>query len=107
LQHPGRGRKTAAAVTLSHLATGAGGPDGHKPAVLAFCSMTDRRKRLFKEIAERLPAQRDDVAACRDPGAVNARADVRPVVPADRVRPRGAAARGYAALWDEVCARLF
>ena len=60
--------------------------DGRKPAVLAFFSMIDRRKRLHREIAEQLPAQRSDVADDRDPGPVADRADVGAARPGDRVR---------------------
>src|SRR5229473_2543037 len=45
--------------TLDQLTEVISGLDGHRPALLAFCSMIDRRKRLHKEIAERLPTERD------------------------------------------------
>ena len=35
---------------------------GHRPEILAFFSMVDRRKKLHKEITEKLAAERDDVA---------------------------------------------
>jgi chromosome partitioning protein len=93
--------------TLDQLTEFINGLNGHRPAVLAFCSMTDRRKRLHKEIAERLPTERDDVAAAAIPAlSVIERMAVQRS-PVTAFAPRSAAARGYAALWDEVRARLF
>jgi chromosome partitioning protein len=80
--------------------------DGRHPTVLAFCSMIDRRKRLHKEIAERLPAERKDVAATAIPAlsVIEQMAVERAPVPA--FAPRSAAARAYVALWAEVRDRL-
>jgi chromosome partitioning protein len=91
--------------TLDQLTAFLSGFDGHRPAMLAFCSMIDRRKRLHKEIAERLPAERDDVAATAIPAlsAIERMAVERSPVPA--FAPRSAAARAYAQLWAEVRAR--
>ena len=73
--------------TLDQLTEFISGLDGHRPEVLAFCSMIDRRKRLHKEIAERLPAERKDVAAHRDSRPVDDRADGRKAGPGNGVRP--------------------
>jgi chromosome partitioning protein len=91
--------------TLDQLTEFLSGFDGQRPAVLAFCSMLDRRKRLHKEIAERLPAERDDVAATAIPAlsAIERMAVERSPVPA--FAPRSAAARAYTQLWAEVRAR--
>jgi len=92
--------------TLDQLTEFIGGLDGHKPAILAFLSMADRRKRLHKEIAERLPAERDDVAATAIPAlSLIERMSVQRS-PVTAFAPRSAPARAYAALWDEVRARL-
>ena len=49
---------TLSVRTLDQLTEFITGFDGHRPGVLAFFSMLDRRKRLHQEIAERLPAER-------------------------------------------------
>jgi chromosome partitioning protein len=81
--------------------------DGHRPQVLAFSSMIDRRKRLHKEIAERLPAERKDVAATAIPALsmIEQMAVLR--APVAAFAPRSAAARAYTQLWAEVRDREF
>src|SRR3984957_3131982 len=49
--------------TFDQLTSFIEGLDGPRPAVLAFFSMLDRRKRLHREIAARLQADRSDIAA--------------------------------------------
>ena len=81
--------------------------DGPRPEVLAFSSMIDRRKRLHKEIAERLPAERKDVADTAIPAlSLIEQMSVRRA-PVAAFAPRSAAARAYAQLWAEVRDRLF
>jgi len=76
--------------------------DGPRPEVLAFSSMIDRRKRLHKEIAERLPAERKDVADTAIPAlSMIEQMSVRRA-PVAAFAPRSAAARAYAELWAEV-----
>jgi cellulose biosynthesis protein BcsQ len=82
------------------------GMDGHRPALLAFSSMIDRRKRLHKEIAERLPAERDDVATATIPALSLIEQMAVQRAPVTAFAPRSAAARGYAQLWGEVRDRL-
>jgi chromosome partitioning protein len=41
--------------------------DGRRPALLGFFSMVDRRKRLHREIIERLPTERPDIATTTIP----------------------------------------
>ena len=53
---------TLSVRTLGQLSEFISGFDRRRPRVLAFCSMIDRRKRLHREIAERLPEERSDVA---------------------------------------------
>ena len=92
--------------TLDQLTEFISGLDGHRPALLAFCSMIDRRKRLHKEIAERLPTERDDVAVTAIPAlSVIEQMAVRRA-PVTAFAPRSAASRGYAELWAEVRALL-
>jgi cellulose biosynthesis protein BcsQ len=92
--------------TLDQLTDFIGGLDGTRPEVLAFCSMIDRRKRLHREIAERLPTERKDVAATAIPALsmIERMAVERTPVPA--FAPRSAAARAYASLWADVRDRL-
>jgi cellulose biosynthesis protein BcsQ len=97
---------TLSVRTLDQLTEFIGGLDGHQPALLAFYSMIDRRKRLHKQIAEQLPAERDDVAATAIPAlSVIEQMAVRRA-PVTAFAPRSAASRGYAELWAEVRARL-
>jgi cellulose biosynthesis protein BcsQ len=81
------------------------GLDGPRPAVLAFFSMVDRRKRLHREIAARLQAERSDIAVAMIPAmtVVEQMAVQRAPVPA--FAPRSAAAQHYRQLWAELRAR--
>ncbi|HEY3735683.1 MAG TPA: ParA family protein [Streptosporangiaceae bacterium] len=81
------------------------GLDGPRPAVLAFFSMVDRRKRLHREVAARLQAGRSDIAAAVIPAmtVVEQMAVQRAPVPA--FAPRSAAAQHYRQLWAELRAR--
>jgi chromosome partitioning protein len=96
---------TLSVRTLDQLADFISGFDGHRPMVLAFCSMIDRRKRLHREIAERLPAERPDVARTVIPAlSLIERMSVERA-PVTAFAPRSTAARQYAALWAEVIQR--
>jgi cellulose biosynthesis protein BcsQ len=93
---------TLSVRTLDQLSEFIAGFDGHKPKVLAFCSMIDRRKRLHREIAEQLPQERPDVAHTVIPAlSLIERMSVERA-PVTAFAPRSAAARQYAALWEEV-----
>jgi chromosome partitioning protein len=72
------------------------------PRVLAFFSMVDRRKRLHREIVDRLPAERSDVAAIAIPAlsVVEQMAVHRAPLPA--FAPRSPAAERYEQLWAEL-----
>ena len=88
---------TLSVRTLDQLTDFIAGFDGHKPEVLAFFSMIDRRKRLHREIAEQLPGGARRRRAHRHPGPVAHRADVGGARPGDRVRAaqrRGPPVRG-------------
>jgi chromosome partitioning protein len=75
--------------------------DGGKPAVVAFFSMIDRRKRLHREIAERLPADRPDVVTTTIPAlSLIERMSVERA-PVTASSPRSAASRSYEDLWLE------
>jgi cellulose biosynthesis protein BcsQ len=91
--------------TLDQLTEFIGGFEGHTPELLAFCSMIDRRKRLHREIAERLPAERPDVAKTVIPALSLIEQMAVRRAPVAAYAPRSAAARSYASLWEEVRAR--
>ena len=88
--------------TLDQLTEFIGDFDGYRPEVLAFSSMIDRRKRLHKEIAERLPAERKDVADTAIPALSIIEQMAVQRAPVAAFAPRSAAARAYAQLWAEV-----
>ena len=78
----------------------------HRPDVLAFFSMVDRRKRLHRQVVESLPHGRGDIAATAIPAATEVElmgVHREPVVVAS---PRSRGARAYADLWTELRARL-
>jgi len=76
-----------------------------RPEILAFFSMLDRRKRLHREIAEELPAKRDDVAAVAIPAlsVIEQMSVYR--APVTATAPRSQAARYYRDLWIEAQSR--
>ena len=88
--------------TLDQLTEFIGGFDVQRPEVLAFFSMIDRRKRLHKEIAERLPAERKDVATTVIPALSMIEQMAVQRAPVAAFAPRSAAARAYAGLCAEV-----
>ena len=96
---------TLSVRTLDQLSEFISGFDGQRPKVLAFCSMIDRRKRLHREIAEQLPAERPDVAQTVIPAlSLIERMSVERA-PVTAFAPRSTAARQYAALWAELAQR--
>ena len=96
---------TLSVRTLDQLSEFLSGFNGHRPKVVAFCSMIDRRKRLHREIAERLPAERPDVARTVIPAlSLIERMSVERA-PVTAFAPRSTAARQYAALWAELAQR--
>ena len=88
--------------TLDQLTEFIAGFNGRRPGILAFFSMIDRRKRLHLEIADRLPAERSDVAATTIPALsmIERMSVERAPVPA--FAPRSRAAMCYRQLWAEV-----
>ncbi|HEY2551257.1 MAG TPA: ParA family protein [Streptosporangiaceae bacterium] len=79
--------------------------DRHRPAVLAFFSMIDRRKRLHLDIAAQLPGQRSDVAATVIPAlSIIERMSVERA-PVTAFSPRSLAGRRYSELWREARSR--
>lgn len=97
---------TLSVRTLDQITEFVAGFDGKRPAILAFVSMIDRRKRLHREIAEELPAGRTEVAATVIPAlsAIERMSVQR--APVTAAAPRGLAARCYRELWQEASSRL-
>ncbi|HUB40998.1 MAG TPA: AAA family ATPase [Streptosporangiaceae bacterium] len=92
---------TLSVRTLDQLTEFMGGFNGHRPDVLAFFSMIDRRKRLHREIVTDLPTQRRDFAATAIPAlSVIEQMSVRRA-PVTAFSPRSQAARQYGRLWQE------
>ncbi len=59
---------------------------GHRPEILAFFSMVDRRKKLHREITEKLTAERYEVARTAHPRPLRHRDDVGGARPGRRLR---------------------
>jgi chromosome partitioning protein len=92
---------TLSVRTLDQLTEFVAGFEGHKPEVLAFFSMLDRRKRLHREIAEELPANRPEFAATSIPNmSLIERMSVQRA-PVTAFAPRSQAAVRYRELWQE------
>jgi chromosome partitioning protein len=92
---------TLSVRTLDQLTEFIAGLNGHKPAILAFFSMIDGRKRLHKEISEQLPEQRGDVAATVIPAMSMIERMSVERAPVTAFAPRSVAARRYTELWAE------
>jgi cellulose biosynthesis protein BcsQ len=76
------------------------------PATLAFFSMVDRRKRLHRDVVASLPGELEGIAAAAIPNASAVELMGSRRAPLVTTHPRSAAARAYAALWQEAAAAL-
>jgi len=92
---------TLSVRTLDQLTEFMAGFNGHRPDVLAFFSMVDRRKRLHTQIAADLPAQRPDFAATAIPALSVIEQMAVQRAPVTAFSPRSQAARQYGQLWQE------
>jgi chromosome partitioning protein len=93
---------TLSVRTLEQLSDFVGEFKGHRPEIFAFFSMVDRRKKLHREITEKLSADRPDVARTVIPAlsVIESMSVWRsPVVV---IAPSSAAAKAYRALWAEL-----
>jgi cellulose biosynthesis protein BcsQ len=93
---------TLSVRTFEQLHTFLGGQNEAAPAVLAFLSMVDRRRKLHRELAGSLPTELPGVAAAGIPVASAVElmgSRRRPLVDS---HPRSPAARAYMALWAEL-----
>ena len=87
--------------TLDQLTDFVSGFNGHKPDILAFFSMIDRRKRLHNQIAAELPAERADFAGAVIPAVSVIEQMSVQRAPLTAFAPRSQAARQYRDLWKE------
>ena len=92
---------TLSVRTLDQLTEFVGGFNGHRPEVLAFFSMIDRRKRLHTQIARELPAQRSDFASAAIPALSLIEQMSVQRAPVTAFAPRSVAALQYVTLWQE------
>jgi chromosome partitioning protein len=92
---------TLSVRTLDQLTEFVAGFNGHRPDIMAFFSMLDRRKRLHTQILQDLPAQRPDIAT----SAISALSLIEQMsvrrAPVTAFAPRTVAARQYRELWRE------
>jgi chromosome partitioning protein len=97
---------TLSVRTLDQLTEFVAGFNGHRPDVLAFFSMVDRRKKLHREIAENLSSERwSQVATTAIPAlSIIERMSVERS-PVTVFAPRSSAARAYRSLWSELRTR--
>ena len=75
--------------------------DGHRPALLGFFSMVDRRKRLHREIIERLPAERPAIATTAIPALSVVEQMAVHRAPLATFAPRSPACERYEQLWAQ------
>ena len=92
--------------TFDQLTQFLAGLEGKRPRVLAFFSMVDRRKRLHREIVERLPTERSDVAASAIPALSVVEQMTVHRAPLPAFAPHSRAAQGYEQLWAELRQRM-
>ena len=96
---------TLSVRTLDQLTEFVSGFNGHRPDVVAFFSMVDRRKTLHRDITENLSSERKDVAATVIPALSLVEKMSVERAPVTVFAPRSSAARAYRALWSEIRAR--
>ncbi len=78
---------------------------GRRPDLFAFVSMVDRRKKLHRDIADGLAAQRSEVAKTAVPSASVIEMMSVERAPVAVFAPRSQAAAAYRDLWAEIGAR--
>jgi cellulose biosynthesis protein BcsQ len=93
---------TLSVRTLEQLADFVAEFNGRKPALLAFFSMVDRRKKLHREITEKLIVERTEVAATAIPALSVIETMSVERAPVAVYAPNSSAAKAYRALWAEL-----
>ena len=93
---------TLSVRTLEQLAEFVAEFNGRKPELLAFFSMVDRRKKLHREITEKLFVERTVVAATVIPALSVIETMSVERAPVAVYAPKSSAAKAYRALWEEL-----
>ena len=88
--------------TLDQLTDFVAGLPGRQPALLAFFSMTDRRKRLHRQVIADLPGQRPDISATSIPAAALVEQMGIRRAPVPHFAPNSPISRAYEQLWQQV-----
>jgi chromosome partitioning protein len=96
---------TLSVRTLDQLTQFVAGFNGHRPEVLAFFSMVDRRKKLHREITDNLSSERSRIAATAIPALSMIERMSVERSPVTVFAPRSSAARAYRSLWRELRSR--
>jgi cellulose biosynthesis protein BcsQ len=96
---------TLSVRTLDQLTEFVSGFNGHRPDVLAFFSMADRRKKLHREVIQQLSEERSEVTATAIPYLSLVEQMSVERSPVTVYAPKSAAARAYRDLWKEIRAR--
>lgn len=98
---------TLSTRTLDQLTDFVAGFDGHRPEVMAFYSMVDRRKKLHRDVMTQLDSTDITVAGSVVPALSVIEQMAVQRAPVGAYAPSGKAAQAYANLWAEVSGRLF
>jgi chromosome partitioning protein len=93
---------TLSVRTLEQLSDFVGEFNGHRPELLAFFSMVDRRKKLHREITEKLSVERTEVARTVIPALSVIETMSVERAPVVVFAPNTAASRAYRGLWAEL-----
>jgi chromosome partitioning protein len=93
---------TLSVRTLEQLAAFVTEFNGHQPDLLAFFSMVDRRKKLHREITEKLSVERTEVARTVIPALSVIETMSVERAPVAVFAPNTAATRAYRGLWAEL-----
>ncbi len=96
---------TLSTRTLDQLTSFVAKFNGHRPEVVAFFSMVDRRKRLHRDLIAALSEDRSDVAEAAVPALSQIEQMAVHRAPVAEWAPRSPAAKAYEALWAELFAR--
>ena len=96
---------TLSVRTLDQLSGFVGDFRGRRPKIFAFFSMADRRKKLHREIIEKLSAERPEVAATTIPSLSVIESMSVEQAPVTVFASSSAAAKAYRALWAEILSK--
>jgi chromosome partitioning protein len=91
--------------TMEQLREFVDGLHGHRPTVLGFYSMVDRRKRLHRDIVDSKPPHRNDIAEASIPALSIVEQMAARRQPVTDFAPRSAVSQRYRQLWEEAVTR--